>query len=98
MVVIRLFWKKKRARVLNPNNFNPPKKSLKTGSYLIEAYCRDTYSRLFFITLNYETWEEACKTRNEMAGKDHLIINYENKEHHYTVLSTKISRIGVNEK
>ena len=97
MLGISLFLKKKRTRVLKPTSFNPPKKSLKPGSYTIEAYCRDTYSRLFFITLNYETWEEACKTRNEMVGNDHLTIHFDGKEHHYSVLSTKILKVGCDE-
>jgi hypothetical protein len=98
MISLSLFFKKRQTHVLRPNNFNPPKKSLKPGSYSIETYCRNIYGQLYFITLNYETWEEACKTRNSMAGNDHLAINYEGKEHHYTVLSTKISRIGANGK
>lgn len=98
MVALSLLLKKKKTRTLQPKNFNPSKKSLKSGSYLIETYCLDNHSKLFFITLNYDTWEEACKIRNDMAGNDRLVINYDGKEHHYTVLSTKILKIGVNEK
>jgi len=96
LLTLFFFLKKKKSHALKPNNFNPPKKSLRNGSYIIEAYCQDKDNKLFFITLNYDSWEEACKVRNGMLGKEAIEINYNDNVYKYTVITTKICQVGLN--
>lgn len=94
LVATMLLVKRRHTRILKPNNFNPPRDSLPGGSFIIEAYCYGEDGKLYFITLNYPTWDDACKIRNDIATKEFLTIEYEGRQHHYSVLSTKISRVS----
>jgi hypothetical protein len=98
LVWLVLLYKRNKLRGLTFKNVNPPKKSLPKGTYLIEAYCLDKNKKLFFITLNYASWEEACRARNDIVEKNSLEINYNNKAHSYTVWSTKIRQVGLHDK
>ena len=98
LILVVLYYQRKNIRAIKVQNLNPSRKSLPKGSYIIESYCYDKNDKLFFITLNYASWEEACRVRNEMVGKKHINIDYDNKTHYYTVMSTKICQVGLNGK